>query len=241
MKKHNLKLSLVAALFSLLLPQVGFAAEAPKEEPKTDTNLEAALDALGTAGNQAPAGITSEEMFAVQTRFSPLRFRSEISVGGSRNFTSDSFLSSQSLDAAYRFYLSNRWYVSFAGNYVFNELTKGGEKGIQLSGIVPDVSVAKYRADFQVGYHLFYGKLRFSMDKVFYFDQYIALGPGMVWMLSGREVAAVADAGIAFWLGKNFSMRAGFKDYFYREKRLTSSSMEHNVMGYLQAGLVFGR
>src|SRR3954469_14184076 len=102
----------------LLVCVVGRASEGPVS-PQT-ANLDDQLNALATPGNEAPAGVTGEQLYAVQTRYSPLRLRHELAVGGGYNFSSDGFLNSMNLDASYRFYLTDRLYVSLAGNAVFN-------------------------------------------------------------------------------------------------------------------------
>ncbi|MBY0370736.1 outer membrane beta-barrel domain-containing protein [bacterium] len=214
------------------------AAETPTQAAAP--SLEDQLSALQTPGNQAPAGVTGEQLYAVQNRYVPLRFRHEFALGGGNNFTPDSFLISTSIDASYRFYLSDRWFVGLSGNYVFNDLTVSGKDADSILARVPDVTVVKYRGDLQLGYNLFYGKFRLSMDQVFYFDQYIALGPGIAVMDKGRSLAAVADVGLALWFGRNFDLRVGFKDYFFNELRSKTPGWGHNILGYVQAGYLFG-
>lgn len=219
------------------------AAETPAVAPEPATkSLEDQLSDLETPGNQAPAGVTSERLYAVQNRFAPLRHRHEFNLGGAGNFSANAFLNSRSIEGAYRFYLSDRWYLDLAGSFVFNDFTREGEWVQKTFNRPPDVAVVKYRADLGLGYHLFYGKLRFTMDHVVYFDQYVALGPGLIVldMAGGNKPAGVLNAGIAFWFGQNFSLRLGMKDYIFNEQRQISSSWVNNFVGYLQAGYVFG-
>lgn len=219
-------------LFGLALVPSGLrAAETPLEEQ---------LDALGTPGDKAPAGLTSEKLYAVQNRYSELRRRLEFAVGIGNNFSTSSFLASKNGEASLRYYLTNRWYLGTSASYVGNEFSRDAQLIIENPGVVPDVGVTTYRADLLLGYNLFYGKFRASMDQVFYFDQYVALGPGVVWMQSARSLAGVADIGFAFWFGRNFSLRAGFKNYIFHETRFKSASVVNNSVGYLQAGYVFG-
>lgn len=169
-----------------------------------------------------------------------------MSLGGGNNFSTNSFLNSQSIDGNFRFYLSERWYLGLGGSFVFNNFTSGGEWIVNEVQRIPDVAVTKFRTDLQLGYNLFYGKFRLTMDKVFYFDQYVALGPGLVIFdrnfnpAAVNKPAIVADVGFAFWFGRNLSFRLGVKDYIFNEQRITSSGWVNNLSGYLQAGYVFG-
>jgi outer membrane beta-barrel protein len=238
-------------------------AEPPEPEgPKVAMNsdraaeptLDQQLDALQVPTNQAPPGISEEKLYAVQSRFVSLKNRHEFSLGGGRNFNSDSFVSSNNLEVGYRYYLNDRWFLSTSGSYVFNEWSSGAERLIaeaeaaNKAGKTPpitnatlaDVALARYRADLLAGYHLFYGKFRLSMDQVFYFDQYVALGPGYVDMRLGNQFAAVAEVGLVFWFGRNVSMRMSMKDYFVREVTEKGGSWAHNIIGGLQVGYVFG-
>ncbi len=231
----------------LLLCPVLNAAEAPASEAApVSKSLEDQLSDLGTPGNEAPVGLTSEQLYAVQNRFSSLRHRSELTIGGGNNFSTNSFLLSQSLDSTYRFYLSDRWYLGLSGSVVFNRFTDGGQWLIDEVRRAPDVAVTKFRTDLQLGYNLFYGKFRLTMDRVFYFDQYVALGPGLLMFdktrnpAAGNRASLVADVGFAFWFGRNLSFRLGVKDYFFHEQRSLTSGWVNNFSGYLQAGYVFG-
>ena len=179
-------------------------------------------------------------MYAVQSRLSPLQGRSEVTITGAKNFTADSFLLSQQVDLGYRYFLSDRWYLGASGSYVFNSLSDAGIRQMNVSKKLPDVAYTKYRADLMVGYNLFYGKFRLSMDQVFYFDQYIAIGPGVVAQDLGTHPAAVGDLGFAFWFGRNFSLRLGVKDYLFPEKRRLSQGLANNVLGHVDFGYVFG-
>jgi outer membrane beta-barrel protein len=225
------------ALLALFITLPLLAAVPETEQPKS---LEEELSALGTPGNEAPAGVTGEKLYAVQNRFVSLRRRVEIGLGAGNNFSADSFQVSRNLDASLRFYLSDRWFLGLSGSYVFNQFTSGGEFVINEANRVPDVAVTKYRADLQLGYNLFYGKFRLSMDSVFYFDQYVAVGPGLVGLITGDRWSAALDAGFAFWFGKNVSLRVGVKDHIFNEQRLLSSGLTNNFIGYFQAGYVFG-
>lgn len=216
------------------------AAAAKDAEPSLDQQLEA----LSVPTNQALPGVTEEALYSVQSRYVPLRHRHEISLAGGKNFNTDSFVNSHNIDLGYRFYLSNRWFLGLSGSYVFNDWSKGGDRLIQAQDVnnsqLADVAFARYRADLLAGYHLFYGKFRLSMDQVFYFDHYVAAGPGYVDWVLGNQFGAVAETGLVFWFGRNMSLRFSVKDYFVKEIRMKSQSWAHNIIGGLQVGYVFG-
>lgn len=220
-----------------LVPALLNAAETPSSQA---ASLDDQLNALGTPGNEAPAGVTAEQLYAVQTRYSPMQNRHEFSLGGGTNFSGDGFVRTANLDGTYRYYLSNRWFLGLTGNIVFNKFTNAGTALVNNNNLVADVAVTKYRADLSVGYHLFYGKFRVSMDEVFYLDQYVALGPGLVVQDTRNSWAAVADVGLALWFGRNVSMHLGVKDYIFYEQRRLTSGLVNNFVGYLQAGVHFG-
>lgn len=213
------------------------AVEPPAPEPKS---LEDELQSLSVPSNQAPSAVSSEQLYAVQSRLSPLGKRSEVTLSGAKNLTADSFLVSQEIDLGYRFYFSDRWFVGVSGSYVSNSLSGSGQRLLEESKRLPDVAYTKYRADLMAGYNLFYGKFRLTMDQVFYFDQYVALGPGVVVQDLGTHPAAVADIGFVFWFGRNFSFRFGVKDYLFQEERRLSQGIANNVMSHLDIGYVFG-
>jgi outer membrane beta-barrel protein len=244
MKALNLILSL-----ALVTGLAAFGADTPvaAEAPSVDTSaakepvsLDSELQKLATESNQAPAGVSSEKLYAVQYRYAPLKYRHEVSLGGARNFNSDSFTTSHNLDLAYRFYLSDRWFVGLSGSYVFNDFNSSGERQLAETGLLPDALFTKHRADLAVGYNLFYGKFRVSMDQVFYFDQYLSIGPGHVWYTNGaNQWGVVGDIGFAALFGRHFSLRVGLKDFFVKEVRKKSNGMVHNLLGHLEFGYLF--
>lgn len=214
-------------------PSAPTTEAAPAKEPES---LDSELQKLSTGANQAPAAVSPEKLYAVQYRYAPLKHRHEFSIGGAKNFTPDSYTVSNQIDLGYRFYLSDKWFVGLAGSYVFNDLNSSGERLLRETGLLPDATFTKYRGDLQLGYNLFYGKFRLSMDEVFYFDNYVTLGPGLVRFENTTQWAAVADIGLVGWIGKNFSIRLGLKDYFVKEIRRKSSGMTHNLIGHLELG-----
>lgn len=207
--------------------------------PKRFVSLSAELRQLQTEHNMAPRWISKEKLYSVQKRYVPLSNRIELSVGGAQNFNADDYIRSRQIDVGLRYYLSHRWYLGWTGSYVSNELSGAGERLIANHRIVPDSTYVKYRTDLLVGHHLFYGKFRISADQIFYFDQYIALGAGMVTLPTGDQLALVGDIGVVGWFGRQFSVRVGVKDYFYNEIRRLSSGTKHNLLGHVEFGFLF--
>jgi outer membrane beta-barrel protein len=214
-------------LASLIL-QAAYASE----------SLEDSLKALDTPGNQAPSVVADEKLYAVQDRYAPLRNVNEIGLSASRRFFGSSFLNTNEVGLNYRFHFSNRFSLGLGGTYVFNEFTLASEQLLLRERILPDIAYVKYTADLLAAYNVFYGKFRLSMDRVFYFDNYIAIGPGLIFFEKDKTWAAVGDIGFVFWLGKWTSVRIGLKDHYYHEKRRLSESNVHNIIGHMSLGIV---
>lgn len=209
----------------------------PQATPKAGLSLEDQLKELNS-GNQAPM-VSREKLYAVQERYLPLRHKSEVTLGGAMNLTGNSFLRTQQVALGYRFHFNDRWSMGLSHAFVFNQFTTGADNLKTADGAVPHVPYASSRSDMMVEYHVFYGKFRWSVDTVSYFDQYIAIGPGIVAMNNGVVGAAVADIGFAFWLGKWGSARVGLKDYFYNEAYRSGSTASQNVHAHLDMGYLF--
>jgi outer membrane beta-barrel protein len=201
-------------------------------------SLEDSLKALDAPVNQAPAVVATEKLYAVQARHSQLKYASEISILGARRFLGSTFLNTNEVGAGYRFHLSNDFSLGLEGTYVFNEFTNATNYLLTKERILPDLAYVKYTGDFLLTYNLFYGKFRMSMDQVFYFDNYISVGPGMTFFEKDKTWAAVADIGFAFWFGRWTSVRIGVKDRYYHERRRLSESKVHNITGHMSLGLV---
>lgn len=199
--------------------------------------LEEQLKALDVK-NQAPASVSKEKLYAVQTRNLPLANKSEVSFGGGYNLTPDNFVNSQQLEFGYRYHFNNRWSLGTQYATVANKISPAGEQ-LRSKGVIPDVPYAKNRTDLTLGYNLFYGKFRLSVDRAFNFDQYVALGPGIMQTNSGSTVAVVGDVGLALWLGRWGSTRIGLKDYYYQENYRSGSVANHNLHAHLDVGYLF--
>ncbi len=231
MKRFGLTLALLVSTGSL-------ASEVPVAAPQP--SLEDQLQMLNLPENQAPAMISTEKLYSVQSRYSPLEGRFELGVGMAQDLTNSAFLSSQQVGGTIRYHLSDRWSVGLAGSQVFNSMTETARLLMQRDGIVPDAAYAKYRANLEIGANTFYGKFRLGTDTVLYLDQYVALGGGVVGLNRGPTAMATFDAGFAFWIGKSGVVRLGMKDHFYRETRELSSSMTHHWLGHVELGWMPG-
>lgn len=228
-----MKTRLALTLFATLA--VSASASAAEDRPLTNM-----LGDLETPANQAPASVEREKLYAVQGRYSPLKNRSEVSVGGGYNFAGSGYLSMSQLQAAYRFHLSDRWSLGLFGSYNFNKLNESGKNLLAQNQLLPDVAYEKWRGSMLLGFNTFYGKIRFAMDSVTYFDQYVAVGPGIVAMNTGNSAAGVVDVGFAFWLGRGGSVRFGVQNEFFSEKRTQSTVFRNDAVAHLDLGLVFG-
>ena len=68
---------------------IGFAGIALAADAPTQNSLDDQLKSLDLPSNQAPAGVTEERLYSVQSRYFPLAMKSEVFVGFGKNFTPD--------------------------------------------------------------------------------------------------------------------------------------------------------
>jgi outer membrane beta-barrel protein len=223
----------VLLLGSFLTSTAVFAAKADQKQTSLEDQLKT-LDAV----NQSPAEANHEKLYSVQSRYLPLKNRSEITAGVAQNMTADSFLNTQQFEVAYRFHFNDKWSVGLAQAWVNNQL-KSETQTIQTTGAIPEEPFASSRTDLTAEYNFFYGKFRWGGETVSYFDMYGAVGPGIVQQNTGSTTAAVADVGFAFWLGKWGSARAGLKDYAYNETYLSGVSFQQNLHAHIDIGYIF--
>lgn len=195
---------------------------------------------LGNALAQQPTTLmnshSAERLYAVHSRHNDVTHRVELGLGGGYMINSDDYIRSRQIDLNVRYYWSPRWFTSVSGAYASNVMSTAGERLYEHFSIIPDAAYVKYRAEIQMGYNLFYGKFRMTSDRIFYFDQYIAVGPGIVNLNTGTPVSGTADIGIAGWMGDSFSLRLGIKNYVYYQTRQLSEGMTTDMVGYLQMG-----
>jgi outer membrane beta-barrel protein len=91
-----------------------------------------------------------------------------------------------------------------------------------------------------VGFHTFYGKFRLTMDQVLYFDHYVTAGGGWMELNTNSSPMGVVGTGFVFWLGRNFSVRAGLKDYIFQERRVSGQGIAQHLLFHADVGFVFG-
>lgn len=229
----------ITILTGLSLSTAAWAARPAATAKKVNVSLEEQLKALDSA-NQAPAAANHEKLYAVQQRYLPLRFRSEVGAGYGMNMTSDSFLRTQQVEMSYRFHLNDRWSVGLAHAFVDNTFKSETDNLQSADGkIIPDVPYAYTRTDLTAEMNMFYGKFRWNAETVSYFDAYLALGPGIVRQNTGTVGAGVADVGFAFWLGKWGSARFGVKDYAYNETYRSGTKLQQNAHAHFDIGYIF--
>jgi outer membrane beta-barrel protein len=212
-------------------------AQAKARAPETTATLEDQLKELEIT-NSAPAAVEGEKFYSIQTRYLPLRHRSEFAIGGGYNLTGDGFLYTRQIEAAYRFHLNDRWSLGLGHARVSNSFRSGATSIRTTNGALPEVPYVSARSELLVNYNLFYGKFRLGADKVFYFDQYIGAGPGLISANTGTVGAGVVDAGFAVWLGKRSSARLGLKDYYYNETYKSETKAGHNLHAHVGFGYV---
>ena len=165
-----------------------------------------------------------------------------MTLRGAHNFNSDGHLKVQQGAATYRYHLNASWSFGLIYTRYNNELTREGRTLLNDEQILPDTDYAINAQEIFASYNTIYGKLRWSRERVVYFDQYIALGLGQVELASGKTNNVFLDLGVAFWLGKQASVRFGLKNEGYnRILRREGEQFQYNALGYVEIGLLFGR
>jgi outer membrane beta-barrel protein len=222
----------------LFITLLAFASVATYAEDNSD--LEKRLDALNIPDDQVVPMISEEKLFVVNTRYSSLVNRHELTLQGANNLTADSHLSTNQAALSYRYHINSKWSLGTRYSRYSNKLTNAGQRLFDDKQILPDTDFALNSQELFVSYNTIYGKLRWSETSVVYFDQYIALGGGKVELASGKNNMALVDLGLAFWIGKHMSTRVGIKNEFYNQAQLTGNRSMHNTMGYFEIGYLFG-
>ncbi len=217
---------------SLLASAQGFA--------QGSSDLEKKLDSLNIPNDKVTTVLSEDKLYVLNTRYSSLVNRHEVTIQGANNFTADSHLSTQQTALAYRYHINGKWALGARYTRYTNALTSSGKILFDSKQILPDTDYALNGQELFVNFNTVYGKLRWTADTVVYFDQYIALGGGKVKLSSGDKNLAFADLGLSFWLGKHASARFGIKNEFYTQSQLNGERSIHNGIGYLEFGYLFG-
>ena len=222
-------------LWGLFFSQ-GFA-----QESKEPANLADQLDSLELPNNTVGSFVAKEKLYAVQDRHITLDNRFELSLGGLHRVTDTGHISQREMSIGGRYYLNSKWSFGSDFFYAFNSLSDSSNNLYQQQKILPKVPFVKSRMELTARYLLLYGKFRFNMDKVFYFDHFFSLGPTLVNLDTGRSVGLVADTGLAFWGGRNWNILVGIKNLAFSRIELDGSKKFTNQLQvYLSGGFLFG-
>ncbi|MAF79027.1 MAG: hypothetical protein CME60_12770 [Halobacteriovoraceae bacterium] len=204
------------------------------------SKLENKLDALNIPDDKVTPLLSQDQLYIVNTRYSSLINRHEVTLKGGHNFTADSHLDSKDIALSYRYHLNSDWSFGVRYTEYQNDLTGAGERLFDDQKLLPDTDYSVNAKEIFATYNTIYGKLRWSQETVVYFDQYISLGVGEMELASGKTNHALADLGLAFWIGKHMSARVGFKNEFYNQTQLTGKEFKANTFGYIEFGYLFG-
>ncbi len=205
------------------------------------SNLEEQLEALKMPSNRLPDVVSREKIYAIQVRHNDLNKKHELVVGGGNQILGGGHLSQRRFGMGYFYHVNPRWALSVNATKAFNELNDEGELLLEKQELVPDKDFSKQAFDVQASYNAFYGKFRFSMDRTFYFDQYISLGIGIVDLYSRTAPMLTGDIGLNLWVHKSMSMRFGLRNELYREQRVTGETSNHNLIAHISMGYLFGQ
>ena len=200
------------------------------------------LDNLQLPENTLGGFVSKEKLYSVQSRHTSLARRLELSLAGFEQFSDTGFISNREVALGTRYYINSKWSVGASYSHAFNELTDATNDFFNLEGVLPKVSYTKSRFDITARYLLFYGKFRFSMDKILYFDHFVSLGPSLTELESGRYAGIAADTGIVFWLGQNWNVLFGVKNYSFFKNNMETNEREftNHAKIYLSGGFLFG-
>lgn len=204
------------------------------------SSLEDKLESLNIPDDKVSPVLSNEQLYIVNTRYSSLVNRHEFTVQGAYDFTADSHLDVTQAALSYRYHLNSDWSFGLRYTRYSNKLTGAGERLLDDQKLVPDTDYALNSQEIFATYNTIYGKLRWSSSTIVYFDQYVSVGAGRVELASGKTNMGLVDLGLAFWLGKHMSARVGVKNEFYNQTLRQGEEFQHNAMGYLEFGYLFG-
>jgi outer membrane beta-barrel protein len=203
-------------------------------------DLNKKLDSLNIPDDKVSPMISQDKLHIVNTRYSSLVNRYEITMAGANDFMSDSHMETKQFFATARYHIDSKWGIGVRHSRYNNQLTDAGNKLFDESQILPESDFAIKSTEVFVTNHGLYGKLRVNDSKVVYFDQYLTLGYGDVELSSGTTKTMSVDLGLAFWIGKHMSSRFGVKNEFYTQKKKYGTADAYNAMGYIEFGYLFG-
>lgn len=205
------------------------------------TSLEDKLKKLSIPDDKITPLISEDKIYVVNTRYSSLTNRHELLVSGANDFMAEGHLVTKQASIAYQYHLNPKWSFGLRMTNYFNELSEAGKLLFKKNAILADTDFALKSNELFTSYNTIYGKVRFSKDRVVYFDQYISLGLGKVKLKSQEQNMGIVDLGLSFWIGKNMSFRTGLKNEFYSQQQISGEKDTHNAMGYVSFGYLFGK
>ncbi len=224
----------------LLVATITGSASILGAETGSVSKLENKLDALNIPDDKVTPLLSQDQLHIVNTRYSSLINRHEVTLKGGHNFTSDSHLDSKDIALSYRYHLNSDWSFGLRYTEYQNKLTGAGDRLFNDQKLLPDTDYAINSTELFATYNTIYGKLRWSKDTIVYFDQYISLGVGQMELASGKTNHGLVDVGLSFWLGKHMSTRVGLKNEFYNQTQLSGEVFKANSFGYIEFGYLFG-
>lgn len=206
----------------------------------SEADLEKKLDSLNIPTDRVTPLVSKGQISSVNSRYSSLNKRVELTLIGANNFTADSHMDTKLVGATMRLHLNSRF--SFGGRYseYLNELTDSGQRLFETKQILPDTDYAIKSSEGFLNINTVYGKFRLTKSKIVYFDHFVSLGYGKMALANGEVQMYTADTGFSFWFGKNASARVGVKNEFYDQAKLNGKEAVHSAMGYLEIGYLFG-
>lgn len=203
--------------------------------------LKEKIEALSIPQDKVTPILSEDKLYVVNTRYSSLKFRHEFTISGANNFLVDDHLTSRQLSGSYRFHFNDTFSAGYRYSDYNNELSTAGKRLFEDKDILPDTDYAIKAWELFVNANVFYGKIRLSEKRIVYFDLYTALGAGKMELASGEVDHYIGDVGIAFWLGRNFSTRIGYKTEFYEQESISGIKQDQlNGLGYIEIGYLFG-
>jgi outer membrane beta-barrel protein len=239
-------LSLGLSHRSMAADQSGGAApsSAPTAAVATGVSGSDSSKSLADQMNLLSGGTNAEKTYAVHEQRSGNVGVYDIAAGAGVNTTGDVNLRSTDAMVRLKYHATNHLFVSLGHSQVKNQFNLSAKRRIDEDRVYPNVGFVTSRNDLSLGYNLIYGKARLTKDAMFYFDQYAALGAGMIGQTNTREnlmtPAMVADLGVSFWFGGRVSLAVGAKGYRFKEIRIASSGMTNHVIGYANLGMLVG-
>lgn len=204
------------------------------------SELENKLDSLNIPSDKVTPLVSEEDLISVNSRYSSLNKRHEVTLLGANNFTADSHMETRQIGATYRFHINSRWSLGARYTEYENKLSASGDKLFKAQNLLPDSDYAIKSTDGFINFNTIYGKLRLTKNTIVYFDQYVSMGYGKIALANGEAQMYTADLGFSFWLGKHGSARIGVKNELYEQTKLNGAEDVHSAMGYVEVGYMFG-